>query len=67
MEGTMNKIKKKKFLKAFGRIQDLAGKAKNIYLNDRDPMQADKLIPVLDEIFKIALDIRSAEPLEEVR
>jgi len=44
---------------ALSKIQDLAGKAKNVFQNDRAPDRADRLEPLLDEIFNICLEVRS--------
>lgn len=52
--------------KAMGEVQDLAGRAKAIYQNDRDTFQADKLIPVLDEIFQIAVNMRSLRRPDDI-
>jgi hypothetical protein len=57
----------RKVLIQIGKIQDLSGKAKGIYLNDRGLNRADKLIPILDEIFNLCVDIRgNYEPIEDV-
>ena len=40
-------------------IQDLAGLAKGIYQNDRDTLRADKLVPILDKIFSLAMEGRA--------
>jgi hypothetical protein len=42
-----------------GRLQDLIGNAKGVYGNDRDVSRADKLYPILDEAFRLVLEIRS--------
>ena len=44
--------------KLLGRLQDLIGIAQAAYMNDRDPMQADKLLPALKEAFGIVVRLR---------
>lgn len=41
-----------------GRLQDLIGGMKNVYLNDRDPNRADKLIPMMEEALRIVVRLR---------
>jgi hypothetical protein len=50
--------KMKKIILKIVRIQDLAGNAKGIYLNDRAHDRAEKLTPILEEIFNICVEIR---------
>lgn len=51
--------KRRKPQPGLGRLQDLIGRAKNDFLNDRDPMRADKVIAALDEAFEIVLRLRT--------
>lgn len=44
---------------ALCKIQDLVGRARGVYQNDRAPDRADRLEPLLDEIFNICLEVRS--------
>lgn len=44
---------------AICKIQDLVGKAKGVYQNDRAPDRADRLEPLLNEIFDICIEVRS--------
>ncbi len=46
----------RKLLLALSRIQDLSGEAKAVYLDDRSSTRAEKLIPLLKQIFDIALE-----------
>ena len=46
---------RKDLLKVLGRIQDLAGRAKGIYLIDTGTDRADKLLPMLQEIFDLCV------------
>ena len=49
----------KKLLTTIRELQTLAGRAKAIYQNDRDRYTADKLVPVLDEMFDKCLEASS--------
>jgi hypothetical protein len=40
-------------------LQDLIGRAKNGYLNDRSPERADIVIPALERAFDIVIKLRS--------
>lgn len=50
---------------ALGRIQDLAGRAKGIAHNDRNPERLSDLVRVLDEIYAVALASRMGERLPD--
>lgn len=50
-----------------GRLQDLIGGMKNVYLNDRSGSRADKLIPMMDEAFEIIVRINSRRPSRKPR
>lgn len=39
-------------------LQDLVGRAKGIYMNDRAPDRADLILPVLDRAFDICVELR---------
>lgn len=52
--------------KQVARLQDLAGQAKGIYLNDRGE-RAERLIPVLDEMFQVSVALLARYPPQEVR
>jgi pantothenate synthetase len=44
--------------KLLRRLQDLVGSAKNVYLDDRQPDRAGKLIPMLEEAEAICVRLR---------
>ncbi len=48
-----------KLVKALDEIQTLSGRAKNAFLNDRDPMRADHVILPLEKIFELCIKARS--------
>lgn len=47
--------KVRQLLVLLGRLQCLSGRARSLYLDDRDPNTADKIIPVFDEMFDICI------------
>lgn len=47
----------RRILIVVGKIQSLAGKAQGVYFNDRQANRADALIPILQEMFDLCLDI----------
>ena len=53
MKSTKGEVRR--LLKALGEVQVLAGRAKNGYLNDRNPDRYSKVVPPLDEIFDICV------------
>ena len=56
--------KVRELLLCLGEIQELAGAAKGVYLNDVARDRAGQLLPLLDQIFRICLDERSKyEPI----
>lgn len=59
MERKENKISIMTPKVAIGRIQNLAGKAIGVYQNDRAPDRADRLVPLLEAIFNICVEVRS--------
>jgi len=49
----------RKLLITLGDIQTLAGRAQGVYLNDRSTERAEKLVPMLQEIFDKCVETRS--------
>jgi len=48
-----------RLLRALGKIQDLAGRAKSNCYNDRDPDRLGKVVTSLEELFEICVAERS--------
>ena len=60
----MNKVK---LIKTLEQIQDLSGKAKGAFWNDRDPMRAEHVVEPLEKIFDLCVQARSSEkPTPEI-
>ena len=56
----------RKLLISLGEIQNLAGEAKGVYLDDRAQDRAGRLIPLLEKIFAICLDeLSEYDPIED--
>ena len=47
----------RKILVEIGRIQDLVGRARGLYMDDRNPNTADQIIPVFDEMLEICIAV----------
>ena len=58
----MTKPSRALLLKGIGRLQDLVGKAKADYWNDRSPDRAELVIAALTEAFELCLALRSHDP-----
>lgn len=43
---------------AIGRLQDMIGRMKNLYMNDRNKNTADQLLPLFDEAFELCIKVR---------
>lgn len=43
-------------------LQDLIGRAQSVYDNDRNPLRANHLIPLLSEAFDLIAKMRSRYP-----
>ena len=56
----------KKERKALGRIQNLVGKAKSCYQNDRDPDRAEHVIVPLEKAFEECIRMLSKYPPEDL-
>jgi len=55
-----------RLIKTLDEIQTLSGRAKNAFLNDRDPMRGKHVIEPLEKIFELCVEARSLyEPTDK--
>ncbi len=52
-------IDRRKLKKDLSDIQGLIGEARGAFMNDRDPMRADKVLGALEKAFELILRVRT--------
>lgn len=57
----MKKLSRKQLVKGIGKLQDLIGRAKSAYQNDRDPYRSDHVVDPLEEAFDLCVVLRSTD------
>lgn len=56
------KPSRKALLFIIGELQQMAGRAQSIYLNDTSTERADRLLPLLKRMEELCIDARSFDP-----
>ena len=56
------KPSRKALLSVIGELQEMAGRARAIYLDDVSINRAEKLLPLLEKMSRLCIDARSFDP-----